>query len=146
MLSVCLWIPLPINFWMPEPIFMKLGIYIVVSELISTAYFINPSHQSVCLYVYPPIVARQRLDKNVTEANNTHATIKELLDASFSVWSESYQRKVGDYFFPEILVYLRENTSSQQVLFREIIAVYTKNRTRHTNHSTGLVLVESCRP
>jgi hypothetical protein len=28
------------------------------------AYFINPFHQSVCLYVYPHIVARQRLGKN----------------------------------------------------------------------------------
>jgi hypothetical protein len=25
------------------------------------AHFINPSHQSVCLYVYPPIIARQQL-------------------------------------------------------------------------------------
>jgi hypothetical protein len=33
---------------MPEPIFMKLA-----TGHISTAYFINPSHQSVCLYVYP---------------------------------------------------------------------------------------------
>jgi hypothetical protein len=39
-------------------------------------------------------VARQRLGKNVTVATNTHATI-ELLDASFSVRSVSYQRKVG---------------------------------------------------
>jgi hypothetical protein len=30
-------------------------------EPISAEYFINPSHQSMCLYVYPPIVARQRL-------------------------------------------------------------------------------------
>jgi pyruvate-formate lyase len=51
---------------------------------------------SVCLYVYPPIVARQRLCKNVTAATITHATIKELLDASFFVGSVSYQRKVGD--------------------------------------------------
>jgi hypothetical protein len=42
----------PINFWMPEPIFMKLGVYIMASEPTSTAYFINPSHHSVCLYVY----------------------------------------------------------------------------------------------
>jgi hypothetical protein len=53
----------------------------------------NPSHESVCLYVYPPIVVRQRLGKNppifarlggnVTAVRNTHATIEELLDASF---------------------------------------------------------------
>jgi hypothetical protein len=34
-------------------------------EPISTAYFINPSHQSVCLYVHPSIVARQKLGKHV---------------------------------------------------------------------------------
>jgi hypothetical protein len=38
---------------MPEPIFIKFGTYIMASEHISTAYFINPSHQSVYLYVHP---------------------------------------------------------------------------------------------
>jgi hypothetical protein len=32
---------------MPEPIFMKLGMYIMTPEPISTAYFIDPSHQSL---------------------------------------------------------------------------------------------------
>jgi hypothetical protein len=53
--------------------------YIMTPEPISTAYFINPSHQSV----YPPIVARQRirkmcpsrarqrLDKHVPATTNT---------------------------------------------------------------------------
>jgi hypothetical protein len=41
----------------------------------------------------PLIVARQRLSKNVIAVTNTHATIEELLDASFSVWPVSYQRK-----------------------------------------------------
>jgi hypothetical protein len=30
---------------------MKLGMYIMAPEPISTAYVINPSHQSVCIYV-----------------------------------------------------------------------------------------------
>jgi hypothetical protein len=72
-------------------------------EPISTAYFINPSHQSV--YVYPlivarellgknpPIVATQRLGKNVAAAKNTHTAIEELLDASFSKRSVTYQAK-----------------------------------------------------
>jgi hypothetical protein len=34
----------------------------------------------------PPIVTRQRLSRNVTAVTNTHATIEELLDASFSMW------------------------------------------------------------
>jgi hypothetical protein len=41
----------------------------------------------------PPILARQRLGRNVTAVTNTHETI-ELLDASFSMWSVSYQ---GNY-------------------------------------------------
>jgi hypothetical protein len=72
------------------------------------AYFINPSHQSVCLYAYlpivvrhrlgknPPIFARQRLGEKVTAAKNTHVTMKEFLDESFYMLSVSYQRKGGD--------------------------------------------------
>jgi hypothetical protein len=46
----------------------------------------------VCLCI-PPIVARQRLGRNVTAVTNTHATIEELLYASFSMWTMSYQGK-----------------------------------------------------
>jgi hypothetical protein len=46
----------------------------------------------VCLCI-PPIVARQRLGRNVTAVTNTYATIEELLDASFSMRSVSYQGK-----------------------------------------------------
>jgi hypothetical protein len=62
---------------------MKLGVYIMAPEPVSTAYFLNPSHQPVCLYVNPSIVARQRLGKNVTAATNTHVPIEELLGMSF---------------------------------------------------------------
>jgi hypothetical protein len=41
----------------------------------------------------PLIAAWQRLGRNVTAVTNTHATIKELLDASFSMWPVSYQEK-----------------------------------------------------
>jgi hypothetical protein len=37
---------------------------IVAPQPISAVYFINPFYQSVCIYVYPLIVVRQRLDKN----------------------------------------------------------------------------------
>jgi hypothetical protein len=40
-----------------------------------------------------PTVARQRLGRNVTAVTNKHATIEELLDASFSMWPVSYQGK-----------------------------------------------------
>jgi hypothetical protein len=84
---------------MPEPVFVKIDVYIMASEPISTAYFINPSHQSVCI---SPIVARQQLVKNFTAATNTHATTEELLVASFSKLIVSYQRKVGDLVLPKI--------------------------------------------
>jgi hypothetical protein len=92
LLPVCVcFVSPPISFWMPEPIFMKLDTYMTAPESIPMVYFINPSHQSVCLYVY---VAGQRLNKNVTAATNTHATIEEFLDASSSIRSMSYQMKV----------------------------------------------------
>jgi hypothetical protein len=55
--------------------------YFMAPEPISMEYFIYPSLQSVCLYKYPPIVARQRLGKNATAATNTQAKIDELLEA-----------------------------------------------------------------
>jgi hypothetical protein len=55
----CLFIP-RINFRMPVPFFMKLGMYNMAPVPTSTVYFINPSHQSACLYVYLPIGVRQR--------------------------------------------------------------------------------------
>jgi hypothetical protein len=81
---------------MAKPIFTKLGMYIMASEAISTAYFINPSHQSVRLYVYPFIVDRQQQGRNVTMATDIHATIEELLEKSFPMRPVSYQRKAGD--------------------------------------------------
>jgi hypothetical protein len=58
---------------MLEPVLMKLGTYIMALEHISTAYFINLSHQSVSVYVFSA-VAKQRMGKNITAATNTHAT------------------------------------------------------------------------
>jgi hypothetical protein len=94
-LCVCESPPLS-KFWKAGPIFMKLGMYITARESISTAYFINLSPQSLCLYVYLFIVATQRLGKYVTAATNRHATMKQSLAASFSMRSVSYQRKVDD--------------------------------------------------
>jgi hypothetical protein len=50
MLSACLWNP-PLSFRILEPIFIKLRMYIMMVELISTAYFIYPSLYSVCLCI-----------------------------------------------------------------------------------------------
>jgi hypothetical protein len=85
----------PINFLKAEPIFIQLGMYIVAPEPISTAHFINPSHQSVCLYVYLPTVAWQRLDKIFSASMNKQATLKELLNTSFCARSMQYEGKYG---------------------------------------------------
>jgi hypothetical protein len=83
---------------MPEPVFMKRGMYIMAPELISTAYYINSSRQfvCVCVYIYSTTFARKRLLEKVTATANTNTTIGELLDASYSMLSVTYQRKVGD--------------------------------------------------
>jgi hypothetical protein len=54
---------------------------------------LHKSNPSVCLYAYPPIVARQRLDENVNATTNSHATTEELLDAWFSMPSVSDEGK-----------------------------------------------------
>jgi hypothetical protein len=56
---------------MAEPICVKLGMYVMAPESILTLYFENPSHRSVFVCVYPPVVARQLFAKNVTVATNT---------------------------------------------------------------------------
>jgi hypothetical protein len=84
MLCVC--VSPPINFQVPEPIFIKLGMYIMACEPISTVYFINPSHQTVCLCV-SPVIARQWLDTVIAAAMNTHATIAEFVHTLFPVGS-----------------------------------------------------------
>jgi hypothetical protein len=45
--------------------------YIMTLESISTAYFINQSHQSMCLYVYPFTAARQLLGRQIPMATNS---------------------------------------------------------------------------
>jgi hypothetical protein len=51
---------------------MKLGMCIMATESIAAAHFINASHLSVCLYLYPPPFGdRQRLGKHVPAAVNT---------------------------------------------------------------------------
>jgi hypothetical protein len=56
---------LSIYFCMAEPIFMKLGICVIAPEPISTAYFINPSYQSACLYVYHSYRCQAKAQQNV---------------------------------------------------------------------------------
>jgi hypothetical protein len=51
---LCVCVSPPINLWMSESIFMKLGMYIMATEPISAAYLKNFSRHSVCLYVYRP--------------------------------------------------------------------------------------------
>jgi hypothetical protein len=52
LLSLCVCIP-PYERLNARTSRMKLGMCIMAHEPISTAYFVNPSHQPVCLYVYP---------------------------------------------------------------------------------------------
>jgi hypothetical protein len=47
----------------------------------------------VNFWKYPPIDAKQQHGKKVTAARNTHVVVEELVDASFSVQSVSYQGK-----------------------------------------------------
>jgi hypothetical protein len=50
-----------------------------------------------------PILAGQRLGRNVAAITDIHATPEELLDASFSMWPESYQGKDARNYLITIL-------------------------------------------
>jgi hypothetical protein len=66
-------------------------------EPISTAYLINPSHRSVCLYMQPPIVARYRLDKKryrCKEYTRNNRTIRSVLFYEVRVVSNESGRLV----------------------------------------------------
>jgi hypothetical protein len=89
----------------------------MATQLVSTAYFISLAHHFVFLCVFllsflgnvsvkfiPPPTARQRFGKHVHAATNAQVITEALLEASFSMLSVSYQRNVGYYFFPELLV------------------------------------------
>jgi hypothetical protein len=58
----------------------------------------------------PPIVDRQRLGRNVAAVTNTHKTIEELSDASFSMWPVSYQ---GKYAISSSQNFLFQNKESR---------------------------------
>jgi hypothetical protein len=57
---LCIPLPHPIIFWMREPTFMKLGMYIMAPEPISVAYFINPISLCICTCIPPIVIPRSR--------------------------------------------------------------------------------------
>jgi hypothetical protein len=63
---LCVFVSPCINLWMPEPIFMKLGMYIMAPEPILTA-----SLPSVCVSLCVSLLSRQQHSKHVPAATNT---------------------------------------------------------------------------
>jgi hypothetical protein len=75
---------------MAQPVSMTLGMYIMPPESISAAYFIDASHQSVC-------VSFLRNGSVKCYLGNKYACNKEeLSEASFLIRSVSHQKKEGD--------------------------------------------------
>jgi hypothetical protein len=72
---------------------MKLGMYIIVLEPISTEYFINPSHQSVYISLSLYIIDRQRISGHVPVLMNTR----------------NNRIIVGDVFFSTVSVISKES-------------------------------------
>jgi hypothetical protein len=83
-LSVGLCIPL-INFWVPEPVFIKLGIlYIMATEPVSTAYIINKSLSSVCMSLCTCLLSLLgHCSVNTFPRQWIHATIEQFWRRSF---------------------------------------------------------------
>jgi hypothetical protein len=60
-------------------------------------------HLALCLYLFCPAFAKQRLSKHFPAATNTHNKLEKILDTSISMRWTSCQRKVKDLFFPELV-------------------------------------------
>jgi hypothetical protein len=63
--STFLWSPCcvylsPVNVWLTETIFMKFCMYVIAFEPISSAFFIKPWDQSLCIHL-SPVVTKHRL-------------------------------------------------------------------------------------
>jgi hypothetical protein len=82
----CLCIP-PTNCWMHGPIFMKPGMRIMATDPISTTYFINPSHHTVCMSI-SPVSARQRLGKHAELLDTVwrHISVRDSKIANIQGW------------------------------------------------------------
>jgi hypothetical protein len=75
----------------------------------------------VCVCILS-IFARQRPGKHVSATTNIHA-IEEVLDASSSTRSVSYQSKLGDYLFPKTSYNIIVQTSGSQLVVRVPLGV-----------------------
>jgi hypothetical protein len=75
----------PISFWIPEPIYIKLDMYTRPPESTSKAYFINPSHQSVCLHVYSRVSFLGNGSVDTFPRQRIHTKLEVVLEASFYI-------------------------------------------------------------
>jgi hypothetical protein len=76
---------------------------------------LHKSYPPVCLYGYLTVVVKQRLCKNFTMVTNTRESVEEFLDGSFSMLSRSYHKNVGEYLFPERLVFVKFDMNMKPV-------------------------------
>jgi hypothetical protein len=81
---------------MAEPILMKFGMCIVALEPIPIAYFINLPSVCVSICVFPPVIARQWLGKNVTAAINKHHNKRRIVGSVVFCVVNVIPSKVGN--------------------------------------------------
>jgi hypothetical protein len=83
---------------------MRRGMYIIAPKPISAEYFIHSSHQSVCLYVSPPIVARQRICTKLYRRNENTLDNRVMVGWVVFYAVRAVLKKAGDCLLPEPLV------------------------------------------
>jgi hypothetical protein len=79
--AVCVSPPLSTSECLNQSLWNSVCVYLMAPESIRTEYFIKPSHQSVCPYIYiyiSPTMLGNGLVKTFTAAVNTEATIEEI--------------------------------------------------------------------
>jgi hypothetical protein len=87
----------PISFSIPEPVFMKLGLYVMAPELMSAAYFVNPSHQSVSVCDLLPLLGHGSV--------KTFPWQRRIVEGVVFYSVRVFRRKVGDQFSEPLVMY-----------------------------------------
>jgi hypothetical protein len=112
-----------INLWMPELIIM----YIMAREPNSAIYFINPSHQSVCLHTcIPPFIARQRLSRHVSAATNTRNNRR--IVGRVCLWVCLYTIPLSLLGDNSVKTFLRQRRIAEGVVFCAVRVVSKESR------------------
>jgi hypothetical protein len=100
--SLCVYVSPAINFWLSGPSLRNL--VCVSLHLRPSQRLLHKSSSSLCLYMYPPIVGRQRIGRHVPVATNTRNSERNFAGVVFYTIRVVWKRVCGSACIPVSLL------------------------------------------